>query len=454
MSQRHDPSKNIQCVILAGGLATRMRPMTETVPKMLLEVAGKPFAHWQLSHLAKTGVTHVTLAVGYLGEKIQEYVGDGAQWGLRVNYVREGNNLLGTGGALRLILKEGKLAEQFLVTYGDSYLPIHFGDVAQAFQKSGARALMTVYRNRGQWDSSNVWWDGKRIRVYDKARSPYYAPNLDAIDYGLLAFRRDVIRAEFPTLEKADLAPVLHRLSLADELAGWESPVRFYEIGSPEGLSELSQRLAASDDGTIEATPANQDPRAPRAIILDRDGVLNRVCVHKEMGTIDSPLKVSEIELVPGIAATLAELTRDGVRLFIATNQPASAKGKVTEEELCLVHDTIVKEVEKKGAKIEESFLCLHRAEDKCSCRKPKPGMLREILDTLGPDFDPQSVWMVGDSVTDMQAAHSLGLPTVFLGPRKCDACKILETPPTLWVNTLQEAVVLWKRLQEAKGHG
>jgi len=92
----------VQCLILAGGLATRLRPVTETVAKAVMPVAGRPFAEYQLEWLARAGVTDVVYAIGFHGDQIRAAVGDGSRFGIRVTYVDEGEILLGTGGAVRL----------------------------------------------------------------------------------------------------------------------------------------------------------------------------------------------------------------------------------------------------------------------------------------------------------------------------------------------------------------
>ena len=238
----------MQCVILAGGLGTRMRPRTETVPKSLLEVAGRPFIDHQLAWLAAHGVTDAVLSIGYLGEMIEAHVGDGSRFGLKVRYVSEGVTLRGTAGAVRLAADEGALADEFLLTYGDSYLPIDFGAVGAAFRASGAPALMTVFENAGRWDTSNVIFDetGGRIVLYDKARALRPAEEFRYIDYGLSALRRSVIEREVPRGERYDLADVFRGLSQRGELAGYLVRERFYEVGSPQGLADLDALLGGA----------------------------------------------------------------------------------------------------------------------------------------------------------------------------------------------------------------
>jgi NDP-sugar pyrophosphorylase family protein len=233
----------VQCLILAGGLATRMRPLTETIPKALIPVAGRPFIDHQLAWLAGHGVTDVVLSLGYLGEQVRDHVGDGARHGLRVRAVDEGTDLRGTAGAVRLALDEGVLEERFLVTYGDSFLPIDFAAVFRAFAGSGAPALMTVFKNQGRWDTSNVIFDGRMVTLYDKQRRTRPPEAFTFIDYGLSALERGVVAASVPAGAKADLSDLFHALSVRGELAGWESPERFYEIGSPAGLEDFTRWL-------------------------------------------------------------------------------------------------------------------------------------------------------------------------------------------------------------------
>jgi N-acetyl-alpha-D-muramate 1-phosphate uridylyltransferase len=220
-----------------------MRPKTESIPKALLPVAGKPFVHHQLTWLSAHGVSEVLFLTGHLGELIEDYVGNGGQWDVRATFSREEGSLLGTGGALRLAAERGLLAPDFLLTYGDSYLRIDFKAVFQAWQPSNFPALMTVFRNQGALDTSNVVLRNGHIELYSKAATPEESVAMEYIDYGLLAFREPVIKTSLPLGEKCDLAPLLSRLSREGQLMGMEVQDRFYEIGSPQGLQDLEQFL-------------------------------------------------------------------------------------------------------------------------------------------------------------------------------------------------------------------
>ena len=234
---------SLQCLVLAGGLGTRMRPCTESCPKTMLPVAGRPFAEHQLEFLIRGGVTDVVYLIGYRGETIRDHFGDGSKWSVRIRYVDEGTTLRGTGGALRLALRRSVLAPSFLLIYGDSFTPIDIRGVWAAFEGSSMPALMTVLRNRERWDRSNVVYEEGRIVIYDKTRQ---SPQMHHIDYGLSALRREVVEQMIPDTIPADLSAVFHRLSLEGRLAGFEATERFYEIGSPAGLQDFESYVAGA----------------------------------------------------------------------------------------------------------------------------------------------------------------------------------------------------------------
>jgi NDP-sugar pyrophosphorylase family protein len=230
-------SLNIPVAILAGGLATRLRPITEKIPKSLVAVAGRPFLSHQLELLRARGIQHVVMCVGHLGEMIEKDFGDGSAYGIKLEYSFDGPKLLGTGGAIKRALP--KLGEEFFVLYGDSYLPIEYVPIANTFHRSGKLGLMTVYHNEGKYDTSNVVFGDGEIKVYDKKLR---LPEMRHIDYGLSLFESSVFDA-YPADQPFDLAEVMGRLVKEKQLAGYEVPERFYEMGSPSGLAELEDLL-------------------------------------------------------------------------------------------------------------------------------------------------------------------------------------------------------------------
>jgi len=225
-------------IILAGGLATRLRPITETIPKALVEINGRPFLDYQMRLLAANGVKRAVLSVAYRGEMIEEFLGDGSQYGIAVSYSYDGPSYLGTAGAIRKAL--GQLGDSFFTLYGDSYLTANFSAVERTFLDSGKEALMTVYRNEGQFDTSNVEYSGGRIVTYDK-RSP--TESMRHIDYGLGVFRPAVF-AGLAEGEMADLATLYQEVLRRGQLEAFEVSERFYEIGTVSGIEDTCKFLA------------------------------------------------------------------------------------------------------------------------------------------------------------------------------------------------------------------
>jgi NDP-sugar pyrophosphorylase family protein len=225
-------------VILAGGLATRMQPRTLTLPKAMLEVAGRPFVAWQLEALARDGYERVLVCVGHLGEQLRDHVGDGSAFGLAVEYSEDGPKLLGTAGALRRALP--LLESTFLVTYGDSYLPFDYSAPLRDLEAHPeALGSMSVFENRGRWDASNTRVEGQLVVSYEKGAT---SPDVTFIDYGAIALRREVIAA-LPEGEPLGLDGVQADLARSGRLRALVAHERFFEIGSEAGLAELSKKL-------------------------------------------------------------------------------------------------------------------------------------------------------------------------------------------------------------------
>jgi len=229
-------------IILAGGLATRLRPITEKIPKALIEVGGQPFIAHQLRLLRSRGIQHVIISAWYRGEMIRQYVGNGSHFEMRVEYVFDGDSPLGTGGAIRRALR--LLDRPFFVLYGDSYLPCDYADIQAFFYAGKQPGLMTVYRNQGKWDASNVEMAHNQILCYDKVTP---TPRMAFIDYGLGLFMPDTF-VHLVDGQRADLADVYQSLVAQKQLLAYEVKQRFYEIGSFEGLIELDKLLTHNPD--------------------------------------------------------------------------------------------------------------------------------------------------------------------------------------------------------------
>jgi NDP-sugar pyrophosphorylase family protein len=234
----------LPCVVLAGGLGTRMLPLTERIPKALIEVAGRPFAEIQMEWLAGHGVVDVVYSIGHHGSPVRRTLGDGSRFGLRITYVDEGEDLRGTGGALRLALDEGLLPDAFFLLYGDSYLTLDLREVEACWRRSNCPSLMTVLRNDGRWDSSNAIYRDGRVVVYDKRAPHRHGDAVQWIDYGLSILTADSVSTWLPRGGRGDVGDLMHDLAADGKLAGFEATERFYEVGSPAGLRDLEMLLS------------------------------------------------------------------------------------------------------------------------------------------------------------------------------------------------------------------
>lgn len=408
--------ENTQVVVLMGGLGTRLGACTRDCPKPLMEVEGKPFFSYQLEIMRQAGFRRFLFCLGYRAEQIEEYYGDGSRFGVEIRYSRDGEKLLGTGGAIRKALP--LLEETFLLIYGDSFMDVHYPEVLVRFREglaAGKPALMTVMRNQGRFDRSNVLCRDGEILRYDK-RNP--SPEMDFIDYGIGAFSRSLFEEE--PREAFDLSDLQQRLSREGKLACCETERRFYEIGTPGSLAEF-RAYAARRWG---------QPRP--AVFLDRDGVINEIVWNDDIDQLDSPLKWDQFRLMPEVPEALKLLQEKGYLLFVVTNQPAAAKGKTRYTTLCEINRRLVEEMRQAGVEITDVEMCPHYGKASartretwlirdCSCRKPKPGLIERLTEKYR--IDRERSWMVGDSATDVLCGQAAGVHTAFLGRYKCDLC-------------------------------
>jgi NDP-sugar pyrophosphorylase family protein len=238
--------------VLCGGLATRLWPLTEKIPKSMIEIAGEPFIAWQLRLLATAGFRNVVLLCGYLGEQIEQFVGDGQKFGLKVRYCHDGDNPLGTGGAVRRALPI--LGSTFMTIYGDSYCPTDYRRIYSAYLSSGKAALMTVFRNENKWDKSNVEYRNGCIVRYDKKNAD---EAMTYIDYGVNVFT-DSVFAVMPENEAFDLAVIQTDLARKGNLAGIEVSERFFEVGSHGGIDDFRAFVPNAAEMDAPKTPTKE----------------------------------------------------------------------------------------------------------------------------------------------------------------------------------------------------
>jgi N-acetyl-alpha-D-muramate 1-phosphate uridylyltransferase len=231
-----------QAVILAGGFAKRLGLITEQIPKALVKINDIPFVDWQLSLLARKGIKKVIFCVSHKSEMIESHIGDGSRFNLEVKYSKDGITQLGTGGAIRKSIP--LLDESFMVLYGDSYLEMDYKEAETAFEASRKPAMVTLYKNSGQYDTSNIKFKKNVVEQYKKGSTN---SQFTHIDYGLSFFKKEVFSNQ--ELGKYfDLSEVFEDLSRRKVLAGYEVFNRFYEVGSLQGISDLSKYLSGAQN--------------------------------------------------------------------------------------------------------------------------------------------------------------------------------------------------------------
>lgn len=228
-------------LVLAGGLGTRLGQLALNRPKAMVEILGDPFVAHQLRLLKSKGAQSVVICTGYLGEMIQSYAGNGSAFGLKVDYVNDGETLRGTGGAVKHALMKFPQITEFGLMYGDSYLDCNYQEVYQSFLASTKPALMTVFHNNDQGAASNVDFSDNLVTCYEKDAPVEIPDRVEYIDYGLSFLKSDVFDAMGE--DAFDLALVWNCLIAKQQLAGYEVKRRFYEIGTPEGLTELEELM-------------------------------------------------------------------------------------------------------------------------------------------------------------------------------------------------------------------
>jgi histidinol-phosphate phosphatase family protein len=370
-----------QAVILAGGRGTRLRPLTDALPKPMIRFHGKPFLEYLLELLREQGIERVSLLLGYLADSVTEYFGDGSRFGLQIEY-GIGTADDDTGTRLRSV--RDRLDSRFLFMYCDNYWPLDLQALTEAYERSGARAMLTVYGNLDGYTRSNVAVARDRIVTYDKTRTQ---SGLSGVDIGFAILESSVLDLLPADGNPSFEAVVYPQLAGAGQLAAFVAEHRYYSVGSYE-------RLALTDDFLLRR----------KTVLVDRDGTLN-----ERMPRAHYVTDWSQWRWIPGARRALAALTRAGYRTIVITNQPGVARGALDDRTLEAIHQRMIGEAAAAGGTIDAIFACVHGWDDGCDCRKPKPGLLFEAQRRF--NLDLSRVPFLGDDSRDGEAARAAGAP-------------------------------------------
>jgi histidinol-phosphate phosphatase family protein len=379
--------KPTQAVVLAGGLGTRLLPLTADRPKPMVEVNGRPFLEYLIEQLRDQGIEEVVLLLGHMASVVERHFGDGESFGVAITYSVTPPELQTLG---RLQAARPLLAPVFLLMYCDNYWPLDLETLWRRFDEAQTPALVTVYRNFDHYTKDNVRVDSAGfVERFDPSRTE---PGLQGVEIGYALLQRQLL----DELNDQDLpfeVALYPKLVGEHKLAAYLTDHRYYSIGSYERLARTESFLAGQP-----------------TVILDRDGVLNRkpaqACYVRSW---------DEFEWISGAKEALALLTQHGYRLIVVSNQAGIGRGVMSEDDLARVHARMLADVAESHGAIEAIYHCPHDWNDGCECRKPRPGMLLQAQRDF--DLDLSRVVFLGDDERDAQAADAAGCRSLLVSP-------------------------------------
>jgi len=374
-----------QAVILAGGLGTRLQPITNTIPKPMIEFHGKPFLEYLLEMLLDQGFKKVVILLGYLPEKVTGYFGDGKEFGIEITY---SVSPVEDDTGLRLQKAKHLFDPLFLLMYCDNYWPINFSALWETFITHDVDALVTVYKNKDGYTKSNLRIDDNGfIELYDKTRK---AENLQGVDIGFFILKKKVMEL-IPEGNNNFEKTVMPQLISKRKIITYQTEHRYYSVGSHE-------RLKLTDVFLL---------RKP-TIILDRDGVINKKAAKGEYITT-----WDDWEWLPGSKEAICLLKKWNYQIIIVSNQAGIARGYMSHKDLLDIHRHMLDELKLCGGSIDKIYYCPHGWDEGCDCRKPKPGML--FMAQREFHLDLSRIFFVGDDERDVIAGNAAGMKTVLI---------------------------------------
>ncbi|PTS93926.1 D,D-heptose 1,7-bisphosphate phosphatase [Pedobacter sp. HMWF019] len=434
----------MKAVILAGGKGTRLG-LTD-IPKPMVSVSNKPLLLHQIELLKRYGITDITLLLGHLGAKIEEYFGDGTKYGVKISYLTE-DKPLGTAGAIKEL--DGIIEERFLVLYGDVMMDFDINSFIEFDKRSSAIASIIVHPNDHPYDSDlvEVDPDNNVTRFLSKPHEEgmMYNNNVNAAVY---IFGSDI----FQYIERykssdfgKDIFPLIMKEGL-HKIKAYSTPEYIKDLGTPDRLENVE---AAYLSGKIAAyNKANKRT----AIFIDRDGVINK--------EVDNLKNIADFVLLPNVAEAIKKVNDSDFLAIVITNQPVIAKGFILEKDLLDIHKKLETEIGRQNAFIDKLYYCPHHPDKgyvgevkelkiECSCRKPNTGMLDLAVKEFNIDLSRS--YFIGDSTTDIQTGINAGVKTVLVKTGYAGKDNKYNVKPDYSANNLDDAVDLILKINDNK---
>jgi D,D-heptose 1,7-bisphosphate phosphatase len=384
-----------QAVILAGGRGERWRPLTDTIPKPMISVNGKPFLEHLINLLKRNGISEVLILGGYLAEKIEDYFGGGEKFGVNIKYsvlplLDENGNENESG--TRIKNAAPLLDDFFLLLYCDNYWPLDLKKLQDFYEKQGKLVSFVVYDNKDSFTKDNVSVNENNIVIkYDKSRTEQ---NLKGVEIGFFLINKEILRL-FPDRKFQFEKEILPKLVEMKELSAYVTGQRYCSLSKPERLEAAAEFFSEK-----------------KVIFLDRDGVIN-----KKPPKADYVKKWEEFEFLPGVIDGLKILSQNNYDIYVVSNQPGIARGMMAKNDLILIQENLEKELKKNNIIINGFYYCLHGWDDNCECRKPKPGLLFQAA--REHNIDLTKTIFIGDDERDLQAGEAADIKTFLVAPEK-----------------------------------
>jgi histidinol-phosphate phosphatase family protein len=370
-----------QAAILCGGLGSRLRPITDKIPKPMVPVNGVPFLEHLINQLKENGIFDFVFMTGYRGDQIEEYFGDGSQFEVKIQY-SQGPSEWDTGR--RLHRAKNLLKDMFLILYSDNFVQFDLKKLSKFYEKK--KKLLCFIVQKKSTGNIRLGKDGV-VELYDKTRT---AENIDFVELGYMIADKEMFR--FITDDNSSFSDVITRMVSEREVAGMKVLDAYHSISDPERWQLMEKYL----------TPK-------KILLIDRDGVINRKAPRGEyIG------KWSDFIFIPETIEGLKELSQEGFEFIVISNQAGIGRGVLSAASVDEINDRMKKYLEGQNIPIKGVYVCPHHWEDNCDCRKPAPGMLFQASkDFL---FRLDKTFFIGDDPRDCQAAYNAGCKSIFLG--------------------------------------
>ena len=426
-----------QAVILAGGKGTRLKVVSGNLPKPMVPVLGKPLLQYLIEQCVEYGISNIKLLISYKKEVIEDYFGDGSQYGASIEYIIE-DVPRGTAGALMDALPE--LDEQFLVVYGDTFFDIDLGSFWKFHQDQAGDASIFLHPNDHPHDSDLVEVDSdlQVQKIHPYPHDNQWRQNL--VNAAVYMFNKNALQGIDFVSDRPDIAKELFPLMLESKkkLYGYISTEYIKDMGTPKRLSKVERDV---NSGKVKSL---KKQRPKMAIFLDRDGTINQEVNHLS--------SQEQFELIDGVGEAICQINVAGILAVVVTNQPVIARGELEESELKVIHNKMDTLLGRHGAYIDRLYYCPHHTDSgfegeikalkfDCDCRKPKIGLFTQAKNDLNIVLEKS--WVVGDSARDILAAQNAGMKSVLVRTGHAGKDGSYEVTPDFVAKDLREAVKL-----------